>query len=282
LRISRRKPFIVFQGAPALVAELRSIVGLEALQARRDQFALVRCGHLLVAVPIDACIGIRTIDLERQMPVPSRIVRDGGMPIGHILEIDGRMAMVLDPARLVDAHARSLWATAVRRADALKRRQAKMESLWSEIRTVPSATAIRTYASLCSRAGRAGTAAAARAVLSCWSNGESSQGEAPANTENRAPLVRLLLQLAEERRTGQLVVDGNGAGDGNVELLEGRVVNVQHANRHGRAALTQLLGVTWHGSHFHDQPLSGSDVGTITSSVATLIEALESVAPRTP
>ncbi|HYD46811.1 MAG TPA: chemotaxis protein CheW [Terriglobales bacterium] len=267
----RPQPFVVFQGQPALVAELRSVVGLEGNDDNdREHYVLVRTGHMVVAVPVDSCVGIRTVDLHGRAPVPSRVVRDGGMPIGHLVELDGRMLMVLDPTRLLDASERGLWKTAVRRAEATKRRLAKLDSLWTEIRQQPSANAIRSYASLCSRSGRTGTAAAARALLTHLS-GNADAGDGQGN------VIRQLLDYSEQKRSGRMVVDGNGSGEAHLELIDGRLVNVRLADRHGRAALAQLLATPCRSAEFVEVEASIPLPATGTSTAAVLIEALESV-----
>lgn len=274
----RPQPFVVFQDQPALVAELRTLVGLDSggEELEREHYVMVRSGDLVTAVPVDSMVGIRTIDLPSRNPVASRVVRDGGMPIGHIVELDGHMLVVLDPTRLLDAGERGLWKTAVRRADAAKRRQAKIDALWSEIRTQPSAAAIRTYASLCSRAGRTAAANAARTLLSHLQGSNASA----ADEAGSAPVIRQLLQLSEEKRSGRMVIDGNGAGEGQLELCDGQIVNVRHADRHGRAALAQLLTLSCRGSQFFDGGSVTTPSSQLASTAAVLIEALESLPPE--
>src|SRR5512139_44203 len=92
----QRQPFIVHRHEPALIVDLRRAIGLDVVlgEATRDAFLVLRSGPALLALPLDHCVGIRTLDLGERLPVPSAVQRDGGLPIGHLVELDGRMLVV--------------------------------------------------------------------------------------------------------------------------------------------------------------------------------------------
>ena len=271
----QRQPFIVHRDEPAMIVDLRRAVGLDGVlgDATRDAFLVLRSGPALLALPVDHCVGIRTLDLVERLPVPSAVQRDGGLPIGHLVELDGRMLVVLDPARILDAGHRDDLLTAQRRAQAICQRQHKLAALWEEIRCEPSAAALRTYAGLCGRSGRARAAAAARAVLAALpgSNGHSDGDDSQA-------LLRTLLRLAAERRSGSLRCHGDGIG-AVLEIADGRVVASSAGNEHGRAALAHLLSTPCRDIAFSDGAVAASR-GPVDSTAASVISALEARGPQ--
>lgn len=269
----RRQPFIVHRGEPALVVDLRQAIGLDGIlgDATRDAFLVLRSGPALLALPVDHCVGIRTLDLDELTPVPSAVQRDGGLPIGHLVELDGRMLMVLDPARVLDARHRHELLSARRRAAAICQRQHKLAALWEEIREHPSAAALRTYAGLCSRSGRARSAAAARAVLAALPGGNGPGDGDPA-------LLRTLLRLAGERRSGSLTCSSDGIGAA-LEIADGRLIALRAGAEHGRAALARLLAAPCREIAFVDGAVARGQA-PVDSTAATVIAALEARAPR--
>ncbi|MGH7787828.1 MAG: chemotaxis protein CheW, partial [Candidatus Binatia bacterium] len=132
----RARPFVVHGGAAAAVVDLRELLGLEAAlgRVRRPGHLLVRSGTGLLALPIDACAGVRELDLSGHTPLPTRVLRDGGLPLGHLIEFDGRILTVLDPNRLLDDALRAELAPLQAKAQTLLERQARAAVLWEEIR----------------------------------------------------------------------------------------------------------------------------------------------------
>ena len=269
----QRQPFIVHNDEPALIVDLRQALGLEEQlgAAQRDALLVVRSGPTLLAVPVDHCVGIRTLDLDQQAPVPSAVERDGGLPMGHLVELDGRMLMVLDPTRILDSRQRDALLAAQRRAAALCQRQRKLAALWTEIRGEPTVAALRVYAGLCGRSGRSRAAAAARAVLAAW------PGEARAtDADDGQRLLATLLRLAAERRSGTLRCGADGGAA--IELRDGRLTAVRAGTEHGRAALARLLGEPARELSFAAGGVASRTAGD--SAVATIIAALEARAPQ--
>ena len=271
----QRQAFIVHRDEPALIVDLRQAIGLNGVlgDATRDAFLVLRSGPALLALPVDHCVGIRTLDLGERAPVPSAVQRDGGLPMGHLVELDGRMLMVLDPARILDASHRDGLLSALRRAQAICQRRHKLAALWEEIRHEPSAPALRAYAGLCSRTGRARTAAAARTVLAALPDGDAS-----VDADERRALLRALLRCAAERRTGSLTCSSDGIGAA-LDLVDGRLVALRAGAEHGRAALAHLLNATCREIVFVDVAITGGR-GTTDSIAAAVISALEARAPQ--
>lgn len=263
--------YVMFQNEPALVLELRALVGVDAVvgRARRKQFMLVRSGQWLMAVPVDACVGVRALDLQSQTPVPSRIRRDGGIPIAHIVGLDDRMLVVLDPTRLLDARNRAVWATIVKRAQLFNRRLAKLESTWAEVRAHATTANLRAYASLCSRAGRSRAAAAAREAVGYLptNDGAAIQVSAPSSS---FAAIRALLEASEGRHTGRWRVELEGGGVVAIELSGGRVVDTPQA----RGVLSQVLTTSCGASNFYDSDGEASDSDG-ASAASVLVESLE-------
>jgi len=269
----RHKAFVLHAGEPAMLVDLRDILGLTPLlgSTQRRELVIVRSASFLVALPVDGCVGIRDLDLVAHPPVPSRLLRDGGFPVGHLVALDGRPAVVLDPSHLLEAQARDALLPLVQRARAFSERERRLDSLWREIREHPSDGLVRAYARLCSRNGRTRTASAARVVLRHLTGGgrlgdlgprpplPAATGEAQdaivpgeiesgavALVESQVPpqerFLRELLCLAGEQASGSLIVpQGDGADESRVGLVEGRVAEVVHRGERGRVAFKQLL-----------------------------------------
>ena len=269
----QRQGFIVHGDQPALIVDLRQALGLEGVlgEATRDAYLVLRSGPALLAILVDHCVGIRTLDLGERPPVPCAVRRDGGLPMGHLVELDGRMLVVLDPARVLDSRHRDDLLSALRRAQAICQRQHKLAALWEEIRCEPSAATLRAYAGLCSRTGRARAAAAARAVLAAL------PGTADGADDERQALLRALLRLAAERRTGALTCTCDGIGAA-LDLADGRLVALRAGAEHGRAALARLLAGPCREIAFVDGDVAGG--GAVDSTAAAIISALEARGPQ--
>lgn len=272
----QRQPFIVHRDEPALIVDLRRALGLDGTlgTATRDAFLVVRSGTSLLAVPVDHCVGIRTLDLRERAPVASAVQRDGGLPMGHLLELDGRMLVVLDPMRLLDLTLRDEILSARRRAAAICQRQHKLAAMWDDIRREPTSATLRAYASLCARSGRARAAAGARAVLAAL---PSAHAEAD-RTDDRQALLRLLLRVAAERRSGTVTCSRDGVG-ASLEIVAGRLVALRAGTDHGRSALAHLLADSCQDVTF-TEGIVAAGRGNPDSTAATIIAAFETRAPQ--
>lgn len=270
-----RQPFIVHRDEPALIVDLRQALALDGVlgAATRDAFLVVRSATALLAIPVDHCVGIRTLDLGEQLPVPSAVERDGGLPMAHLLELDGRMLAVLDPARILEPAHRDAILSAQRRARAICQRQHKLAALWQEIRRAPTPAALRAYASLCARSGRRRAAAGARAVLAALPDGDE------AAASDRQALLSTLLRCAAEQRSGTLRCRA-GELDAAIEIAAGRPVASRAGNENGRGALALLLGSSCEAITFTAGAVAPGR-GEVDSAAAAVIAAFESTAtPR--
>ena len=159
--------FFADAGALALIIDLREILDLQAVPAapQRAHYLVLRSGNIMLALAVDACLGVRELDLHAQAPVPSMVLRDGGFPVAHLVSLDAKMLAVLDPSHLLDGAVRNPLTDLQHRAERFLARQAKLDTLWTEICAQPSAASLRTFAGLCARNGRRRAAAATRLVL---------------------------------------------------------------------------------------------------------------------
>jgi hypothetical protein len=273
----RARPFVLHGQEAAVVIDLRELLGLQEVlgAVRRAGHLLVRSGTALVALPIDACVGVRELDLGRHAPVPTRLRRDGGLPLGHMLELDGRLLTVLDPNRLLDGSLRAALAPLQAKARAFQDRQARIEQLWQEIRREASAEQVRAFARLCSRSGRGRTAGAARQVLLHMDENGHAAPAHGADAVDR--LVCELLRRARARSSGALLVDLADGDGGEIVLAAGRVVDARCGGIDGRTAFTRLLGAPARAPRFMEG-IDWSGPERITeSTVALTIAALESL-----
>ncbi|MBX3027025.1 chemotaxis protein CheW [bacterium] len=261
----QRQAFIVHRDEPALIVDLRQAIGLDGLlgTATRDAFVVLRSGPALLALPVDHCVGLRTLDLGGHPPVASAVRRDDGLPVGHLLELDGRMLVVLDPARILDARRRDDILSSQRRARAVCQRQHKLATLWEEIRRTPDPAALRTFASLCGRSGRARAAAGARAVLAAL----------PGGAGDGSGLLPLLMRLAAEGRSGVLTCRCDGAPVA-LEIAAGRLMAVRSGGEHGRPVLAQVLAARCHEIAFTPGGVEAHR-GSGDSTAAAVIAAFE-------
>jgi len=279
-RAGQAQRFLAHSATPALVIDLREVFGVPSLRAvpERAHYLIVRSGSITLAVAADACLGVRSLDLHAQTPVPSAIVRDGGFPVAHLLSLDGKMLAVLDPSHLLDSAARSLLGAMQPRAEGFLARQTKLEALWAEIRTQPTETNLRNFARLCARNGRGRTAAATRLVLKHLT-GPNGDGDAASEPER---LIGRLVQLSRERRTGELLLAPAAAAHAHKFVFaDGRIVNARADAVRGKAAVDRLLAAHSSDYHFIDME-HATEIGQIDESTAALaIASLETLASRT-
>jgi hypothetical protein len=70
--------------------------------------------------------------------VPTKLLRDGDMPVGHIVDLDQKMLVVLDPNRLVDGAAREALVLVQRKALLFEERETKLTEVWKALTTQPT------------------------------------------------------------------------------------------------------------------------------------------------
>jgi chemotaxis signal transduction protein len=275
----RARPFILRGTAAAPVVDLREMLGLLELlgSVRRSGLLLLRGSEGGLALPIDACLGVRALDLSQAPPVPARVTRDGGVPIGHLTALDGRPLTVLDPNRLLDAEQRAALAPLRARAAALRERQQRVAALWEELRHEATADRLRAYARLCARTGQGRAASAARRLLEHL---EAPPGEHLNGGSD--PLDRLLRELVERQRTGDsgaIEVESADGGRGIIVLQAGRVVNATCGGADGRAAFARLLGAP-RAARFSPDAAAALPAPRITESTIALTLAALAAQPE--
>jgi hypothetical protein len=276
----RTRGFLVHGGHPALVVDLREAFRLDTLlsAAVRDHYLVVRSGPLRLALPVDGCAGVRELDLSAQAPLPAAVLRDGGLPAGHIVEVeDGRMLVALDPGRLVDETGRDELLGLQRKAAAFQERQEKLEAVWKQVCADPDVADLRAFARLCSRNGRSRAALATRLLIKCMSNGRSGD-ESTATSSAYEHLVRELTRLGRQRCSGTLVVEAsNPSGEGRIVVSHGRVVDAFLGPEWGRPAFASLLSLKEAQLRFLEEEPSESTARFSESTAALVIETFESL-----
>jgi chemotaxis signal transduction protein len=276
--------FLLHRDEPAPILDLRDALDLGQLgQTSRDGYVVIRSAGRLLALAIDACVGVQDLDLSGRPPVPSSVTRDGGIPVAHLVGLDGQMLAVLDPNRILDGRTREALEPVWAKARAYGERHAQSEALWREICAAASADNLRTYARLCSRNGRTKTAAAVRTVLKHMEdlagsrNGMSASGGRPVDR-----LAREVVRLASLGETGQLYIEGDGGRDlGAVFFSAGRVIDARHEADWGRVALRRLLAADEGSTRFAHRDLGEHPVRLSDSAAAVLIDSLQAVAQET-
>jgi len=273
--------FLLHRDEPAPILDLRDALGLSQLgQTSRDGYVVIRSAGRLLALAIDACIGVQDLDLHGRPPVPSSVMRDGGIPVAHLVGLDGQMLAVLDPNRILDGRTREALEPVWAKARAYGERHGQSKALWREICRAANADNLRAYSRLCSRNGRSKTAAAARTVLKHMEdlagsqNGMSASGGRPADR-----LVHEVVRLASLGETGQLHVAGDGGTAlGSLFFSAGRVIDARHGADWGRVALRRLLAADEATTRFAHEDLGEHPVRLSDSAAAVLVDSLEAVA----
>jgi chemotaxis signal transduction protein len=273
---AHRRPFILHHGEPALISDLREAFGLEQAlgKATRAELVVIRSGSILLALPSDGSAGVRELDFRSQTPLPTRLLRDGDVPVGHVVELDAKMLVVLDPNRLVDGPVREGLLAVHRKAVLFQQREEKRMALWTQICERPSAADVRAYARLCGRNGRGKAAAAARAVLKCMVDSvPSADGGA-----SEPALLAEVMGYARSGHTGELVVEVSGEAEpGRLFMVGGHVIDAQYQDEHGRAAFKQLLAQPSNGARTGEVEMAARAEAIPESTVALGIWALETL-----
>jgi chemotaxis signal transduction protein len=273
--------FLLQNGEPALVTDLREAFDVADVlgQPERSAYAVIQSGGYRLAVAIDQVSGVQDLALDSHPPVPANLQRDGGIPVGHIVQMDDRMLVVLDPHRLLSGARRRALEPIWSRARSYGERHERMKETWREVCTTPTEENVRAYSRLCGRNGRPKAAAAARAVLKAMADpqtGLQTNGAIPKLVDQ---LVGEVVRRAGSRSSGILEVAGDdGPTVGALFFADGRVVDAQYRSEWGRMALRSLLALDGGRVSFNERNLGDHPERLAESSVASLISTMEDVA----
>jgi hypothetical protein len=233
--------FLIHRGQPAWVLDLREAFGLDGVLGvtERSAFAVIRAGSALWALQVDACTGVRDLELGSKVPVPANLLRDGGIPVGHLVELEGRLHALLEPSRIPSSSLRDALDPLLAEALAYRDRQAKIADLTAALRREPTVASLKVYGRLSRRNGMTRTAAAVRTVLKAAESGYrlngSLQGDLGADT-----LLRDLVALTNAQQTGELQLELRN-GTAKIYFDQGRIADAFAGGEWGRGALKEIL-----------------------------------------
>ncbi len=270
--------FLLHRGEPALIVDLREAFDLTGVlgETERAAYVVIQSGGYKLAIAIDQVSGVQDLELDAHSPVPSSLVRDGGIPVGHVVQLDDRMVVVLDPHRLLSGARRDALEPVWTRAKAYAQRDRQMSEVWSEVCNTPSAENVRVFGRLCGRNGRPKAAAAARAVVKAYADLESGADSGPSLAER---LTAEIVRRAGAGQTGSIDIDGaDGAQIGCVFVAGGRVIDAQQGAEWGRMALKSILAHDAGRVAFVERDLGQHPERISESSAALLISSMEAVA----
>ncbi len=273
--------FLLDGGEPALIIDLREAFEVSDVlgQPERSSYAVIQSGGYRLAVAIDQVLGVQNLGLDERSPVPANLQRDGGIPVGHIVHLDDRILVVVDPHRLISNPRRRALEPIWSRARDYGQRYVKMNEVWAELCSSPSEDNVRSFSRLCGRNGRPKAAAAARSVLKAMSDPEAglqTNGTMPPMAEQ---IVGEVIRRAAAKATGMVEVAGEqGPAVGALFVSAGRIVDAQYRSEWGRMALKSLLALDSGRVSFHERDLGDQPERLAESSAASLISSLEAVA----
>jgi len=238
------RTFVIHRDQPALVIDLREAFDLNELVevTERAAFLILRAGSFLLAVQVDAFLGVRELDLRTKTPVPTSLLRDGNVPVGHLVELDGRVHTLLEPSRILSAALRDKLEGTLKEARVFCERREKIAALREELRREPTAAGLKAYARLSRRNGQTRAANAARLVLKLLQQCEAQVVSADpiAGDLNADTLLRDLVALSVARQTGEVHVR-LPEGDARVFSAAGRIADACVDGEWGRVALRHIL-----------------------------------------
>lgn len=270
--------FLIHGGQPAWVVDLRQAFGVDDVlgTAERPAFAVIRSGSALLAIRIDELTGVRELDLAERSPVPSALARDGGHPVGHLVEIDGELHILLDPNRILSNALRDALDPLLEDALAFRDRQAKLERLVPELRRQCTAGGLRAYARLTRRNGMARAASAAKTVLGFLEQAQGFNGgvEGVLGSDK---LLRDLLALVNARQSGKVQVT-TPQGNGTIVLSQGEIIDAEFGRDRGREALKELLAHREGTYRFDSVELPSATRRILDSPAWVLTEIVEQLA----
>lgn len=249
--------FLIHRGQPAWVVDLRQAFGLDGVlgAAERPAFAVVRSGSALLALRVDEFTGVRELDLLARSTVPAALVRDGGHPVGHLVELDGQLHMLLDPNRILSNALRDALDPLLEEALAFRDCQAKLDRLVPELRRHCTAAGLKTYARLSRRNGLARKSAAARTVLKALEAVHGFNGglQGSLGTEQ---LLKDLLELAQARQSGILDIR-TPERPASVYYRDGAMIDAIYGEDRGKEALKEILALREGSYSFRPADTSG-------------------------
>ncbi|GBD26590.1 hypothetical protein HRbin30_01922 [bacterium HR30] len=233
--------FLLHRGQPAWVVDLRQAFGVDDVlgSTERPAFAVIRSGSALLAVRVDELTGVRELDLAERSPVATALVRDGGHPVGHLVEIDGELHVLLDPNRILSNSLHDALDPLLEDALAFRDRQARLQRLIPDLRRECTVAGLKAYARLTRRNGMARAAAAAKTVLNLLEQAPRFNGGVEGSLGSDK-LLRDLLALATSRQSGRIQVE-TPQGAGSIALDTGAIVDAEFGQDRGREALKELL-----------------------------------------
>lgn len=238
-----QQTFLIHRGQPAWVVDLRQALGLGGVldPIPRPAFAVVRSGSALIALQVDECVGVRDLDLAERLPVPAAVLRDGGNPVGHLVELDGQVHVLLDPNRLLSAELRDALDPLLPEALAFRDRQQKLERLLREVKLRPNPGNLKTYARLAKRNGQTRAAKAAQLIAKSLEQGDGTDGTIRGDL-GAGTLLKDILRLAAAEESGWLEISGAQAG-GRLIFKNGRLVDATFGGERGKPAVKEILAL---------------------------------------
>jgi chemotaxis signal transduction protein len=275
----RSQPFLLHRGEPAFAIDPRTLFRLPSAGGaiERSSSLVMRTGSHLLALGIDVCVGVEELDLELCPPIPAAVAGDGGVPVGHLVDLHGRIVVVLDPNRLIDGAGREAMARAYREAGEYLKRESQLAALWPEIGALATAANLRRYGRLCRRNGRPKTARLIRTIGKVLAEAEngSSNGNGSGEPAFAGDLVTVLVRLSRHASTGALfVVGADGGEQGRIVLAGGSLIDAASSRSHGTQALSDLLSRRDVGLRFVEGGPHADTASRFTGgTIACLIEA---------
>ncbi len=225
---------------------------------------------------VDACVGVRDLDLSSRVPVPASLLRDGGFPVGHLVEIDGRIHVLLEPSRIPSNTLRDALDPLLESALAFRDRQEKLVSLAAELRHRPTLGGLKAFGRLCRRNGQTRTAAAVRTVVRTLETDHQSNDPVQGELGTEA-LLRDLIALASMERTGELQFQIE-SGAASIYFDRGRIADAVVSGEWGREALKEILANREGLYEFIAQTEPVKPQRLDTATLWTLMECLEQLA----
>jgi hypothetical protein len=239
------RSFLIHREEPALIVDLREAFGLSEILGVTDRavFVVMRTAPLPLAVPVDACVGVRDLDLRTRMPVPTALQRDGGFSVGHLVELDGRMHTLLEPSRILSSALRERLDSFLQEARAFCEREQRIAALATKLRDESTLADLKVYARLTRRNSRTRAAAAARVVVKAAQEAERQAGDGVAVSGDLTAdtLLCHLLTLSAACETGELQIMLQSGEPAMILLAGGRIVDAEVAGAWGRPAVRQIL-----------------------------------------
>ena len=271
------RSFLLHRDRPAFAIDLREAFDLSTVlgATERAAFLVIPAGAMLLALQVDACLGVRDLDLRTKVPVPSSLLRDGGLSVGHLVEFDGKLHGLLEPSRILSAALREQLEPFAKEAQAFRERESKLQTLAEQLRQQPTAAALKTYGRLSRRNGHQRPANAVRLVLKALQEAESTSADANVAGDLEAgTLVRDLIALAGSRRSGTVEIQLPSDATANVVFDNGRLIDAAVSGEWGQGALKQILLAREGLYHFVSSELSAPRTCFSDATAWSLLDAL--------